>query len=50
MKKTPEYRLIEWLLKWKLSIFIDADISIDDKKQILLKHNVSANILYGNSQ
>jgi hypothetical protein len=39
------YNLIEWILKNKRSCFIDADISKDDKREILRKLNYSSNML-----
>ena len=38
--------LAEWLIKEHRSIFIDAEISLEDKKAILYILNISTNMLY----
>jgi hypothetical protein len=45
VSNSAEYKFIEWILKNKRSCFIDADISKENKREILRKLNYSSNML-----
>jgi hypothetical protein len=42
---SAETKLVKWLIEKKMSIFLDADISKDEKRKMLNRYGYSSNIL-----